>query len=494
MEAAGWLAPGAVFIEVVMVTLVAEIERGMRAGDPALWMAGRVVSYGALFERVDRLAGRLRKWSGWGAAAVPRIGLLAPNGPGYVAAALAVMKAGGCLVPVPGELTEAERAELARVTALHGVLVLGSHAWAGAGVELDPETGMRGHACEARRPGFPEDEFEALGPAMIRLSSGTTGRSKGVVLSHRALRERTEAANEGLRIGPADRVLWAMSMAHHFAVSIMLYLRCGAMTVIENSVLAEEVLATAAASEATVWYGAPFHHALLAADGGKFAWRSLRMAVSTAAGLPAETARAFHERFQKPLVQALGVIECGLPLINLENPADHPESVGRPVGGWEMALRDEAGEEAGPGETGELCLRGPGMFDAYLDPWKRRAEVLDDGWFRTGDLCDRDADGLVRIRGRCKSVINVGGLKVFPEEVEAVLDRDRTVLRSRVTAREDPDFGAVPCAEVVAANGERPDPRKLRAACRKVLAPHKVPVAVTVVEALPLTASGKLQR
>jgi long-chain acyl-CoA synthetase len=111
-----------------------------------------------------------------------------------------------------------------------------------------------------------------------------------VVLSHRSLVERVEAANRGLAIGPADRVLWVLPMAHHFAVSIVLYLYFGATTVVETARLAAGMLDAAARSGATVLYGAPFHHALLAADPGGLRWPALRLAVSTAARLPAATA------------------------------------------------------------------------------------------------------------------------------------------------------------------------------------------------------------
>jgi len=462
----------------------------MVAGDQALWMGGAVMSYGDLFGRVGRLAERLRAWAGWPEVGVARVGLLADNGMEYVLVALAVLKAGGCFVPVAGELAGPEREELVRTTALHAVLALGRHEWPGGGELLDEGLALRASRLAGAEPRFPVEAFEALGPAFIRFSSGTTGLSKGVVLSHRSLWERIGVANRALRIGPADRVLWTLPMAHHFAVSILLYLRFGATTVIEPARMAAELLATAEASRATVVYGAPFHHALLAADRGGFGWPTLRLAVSTAAALREATARAFLERFGHPLSQALGVIECGLPLINLDDPVGQAESVGRPVEGWEVALRNEAGD----GDAGELWLRGPGMFDAYLDPWQARAEATDDGWFSTGDLCRRDHGGVIRILGRSKSAINVGGMKVFPEEVEAVLDQDPAVARSRVIAQQHPVFGWVPVAEVVAAAGMVPDVAALRAACRDALSPHKVPVAVRLVGALPVTANGKLKR
>jgi acyl-coenzyme A synthetase/AMP-(fatty) acid ligase len=351
-----------------------------------------------------------------------------------------------------------------------------------------------GIACDGVHAGFPEDRFAAISPAFVRFSSGTTGRSKGVLLSHRSLRERIESANAALCIGPEDRVLWTLPMAHHFAVSIVLYLYFGATTVVETARMGADILATAEASGATVVYGSPFHHGLLAADTGTFRWPSLRLAVSTAAALRSETAAAFLARFGQPLVQALGVIECGLPLVNRAASNSKPAAVGRALPGWEVSLRDDAGNEAGAGMLGELHLRGPGMFDAYLNPWQERAEVAPGGWFATGDLAVKDEDGDVFLRGRSKSVINVGGMKVFPEEVEAVLLDMPGVARCRVSGREHPVFGAVPVADIVTTAAVNIDAAAVRAHCRERLAAHKVPVAVRIVGEIPLTASGKVKR
>jgi len=133
------------------------------------------------------------------------------------------------------------------------------------------------------------------------------------------------------------------------------------------------------------------------------------------------------------------------------------------------------------------------MFDAYVSPWQPADRVRRDGWFATGDLAERDAAGRVFLRGRKKSVLNVGGMKVFPEEIEAVLDRHPSVKRSRVTGRDHPVLGTVPVAEVIPANGEL-SPAELKAWCRKSLSAYKVPMAFKAVDAVPLTASGKVRR
>ena len=201
-----------------------------------------------------------------------RIGLFWPNAWEYVVVALGILRAGACLIPVAEELTPAERESQTRLTAVH---LLISPASSQSGVDAQIEGQNKGRVEGVIRwqwtvlqsqPEFPEERFLAVRPAFIRFSSGTTGDSKGVVLGHKALLERVQSANRRLGIGRGDRVLWTLPMAHHFAVSIVLYLLQGAATVLENAHLAAEILETARRTGATVIYGSPFHHSLLAAE------------------------------------------------------------------------------------------------------------------------------------------------------------------------------------------------------------------------------------
>lgn len=443
------------------------VERIFRDADRnavALIGEGEHVTYGRLIEMADAAAQKI--------AAVPaaRVGLDCPNGIAHVVLALGIVRAGKCLIPIASELAPRERERVVRETGV-GAIVDGSGEIREISVAADL--------------GFDEQALTALNPAFIRFSSGTTGKSKGIVLSHESLLARVTAANRGLRIGPADRVVWILPMAHHFAVSIMLYLLQGATTIIENSHLAEDVLTAATTHGGTVLYGAPFHHAMLAAEGSGRPWPSLRLAVSTAATLPLATAHAFDQRFGLPLSQGLGIIEVGLPLLNLDRPREKPTSVGRPLPDYAAEVRGE----------GELFLRGPGMFDAYLHPWRTRAEVTEDGWFHTGDLARIDEDGDIHLLGRSHSVINVAGLKCFPEEIEAVLCEVPEVQRARVSGKANARFGAVPVAEIVPRDPANPPKiSALAAYCRGALARYKVPVEFKLVESVPLTPSGKIQR
>ena len=430
----------------------------------ALVCDGQEITYGALIERVEAAAASI--------AALPaaRVALDCPNGVAHVVLALAIVRAGKCLVPLASELAGPERERIIRETGVGAILNASGEARA---------------VPVAADVGFEEHALAALNPAFIRFSSGTTGDSKGVVISHESLLARITAANCGLRITPQDRIVWILPMAHHFAVSIMLYLHAGATTLIVNSHLAADVLAAGRRPGGTVLYGAPFHHAMLAAEPSAQPWPTLRLAVSVAASLSLKTAQAFDGRYGVPLSQGLGVIEVGLPLLNLHSARAKPGSVGRPQPDFVAEVR------AGGG----LYLRGPGVFDAYLRPWRRREDVLEDGWFRTGDLAEIDADGDFHLLGRSHSVINVGGLKCFPEEIEAVLVEFPGVAAARVYGKENSRFGAVPAAQIEAGDPAQPPKiSELTSYCRRRLAAYKVPVAFELAERITRTASGKIKR
>ncbi len=451
----------------------------------ALICESESITYGDQIARTEIAAARIAQTT------AARVALDCPNGVAHVVLALAIVRAGKCLVPIAGELAPPERERVLRATGV------------GAIVEESGEVRVITAA-----PLVHDADLAALNPAFIRFSSGTTGTSKGIVLSHESLLARVTAANRGLRIGPGDRVVWILPMAHHFAVSIMLYLLNGAATVIENSHLAEDVLNAGITHGGTVLYGAPFHHALLAAEASGRSWPTLRLAISTAAALPLATAEAFARRFTTPLCQGMGIIEVGLPLLNLDRPREKPGSVGRPLPGYEAEVRllrqnspSSSSSSSRPGgdededEEGELWLRGSGLLDAYLVPWRTRSEITEDGWFRTGDLARIDADGDVHLLGRSHSVINVAGLKCFPEEVEAVLRELPGVRHVRVFGKENARVGAVPVAEIVPADpAAPPKPSALIAHCRRSLASYKIPLEFRIVESITLTPSGKVQR
>jgi long-chain acyl-CoA synthetase len=461
--------------------IVRAIRDQQHAEQVAVLGEGQEIRFADLFAAVDEIRGWLLNHPHFNVAGIPRVGVVFPNGSAYIAVALAVLDAGACFVPIPDELTSTEQETLCADTALHLVIRCTESGWK---LPLD-----LGYAEIVERspipPRFPVSDFEKQNPAFIRFSSGTTGSAKGVVLSHQSLFERITAANRGLQLKAGDRVLWTLPMAHHFAVTIILYLYHGVTTVLETTHRPDQLYRAARDSGTHLLYGSPLHFAQLAQCAEARPLPDLRMAISTATALSESTARAFEKRFEIPLTQALGIIEVGLPLLNLAHASDQPTALGQPLPAYEVQAS----------ASGELLLRGPGMFDAYLIPWQPRDTVLQGGWFATGDLVEISDDETVTLLGRSKSVINVGGMKVFPEEIEAVLNHHPAIRRSKVRAETHPTLGAFPSAEIEIQDGANaPSTREMRAFCLDKLASYKIPMQIDVVPQIALTASGKIRR
>ncbi len=409
-----------------------------------------------------------------------RIGLCYPNSVTYVALTFALWRISAIVVPIPMECTGEELSTIAESMQLESIL---SPKPLGQGVPLPPDCFFT-----RRAPRLPPDNH-GLNIAFIRFTSGTTNTRKGVVLCHETVRDRVRAANQALRIGRGDTVLWCLPMSHHFLITIVLYLSQGATIVLARHALAGPFLEAVNRWQGTVLYAAPFHYALLARDGSGAGLSSVRLAVSTTAALPQDVAEGFFKRFGLPLIQALGIIELGLVSLNRDDPLRRWNSVGRPLGDYRVRI-------LGPDDNGcgEVAISGPGFFDAYAAPWLPRERVLRDGWFGTGDIGRVDAEGFLFLVGRKTAVINLAGRKVFPEEIEAVLNRHPAVRESRVYGRAHPHLGEVVEADVVLAQPEA-DLETVRGLCRASLAPFKIPSRLHVVSALPRTAdTGKIRR
>jgi acyl-coenzyme A synthetase/AMP-(fatty) acid ligase len=290
-------------------------------------------------------------------------------------------------------------------------------------------------------------------------------------------------------------VLWVLPLAYHFAATITSYVAAGAEIVLCPDGLPNTVARALHAEHATLVYASPLHFQRLASvgsAGGRPA--HLRLAVSTTTALPAEVARRFEEAWGLPLGQAYGIIEAGLPCINARADGLGPGSVGRPVPGYEVEVHDDDGRALSPGEPGEVVVKGPGLFSGYYRPWRSLESVLHDGFFRTDDFGVLDDSGALTLLGRRHSVIVVAGLKLFPEEVEEVLNRHPSVGESRVFGRPHAHLGEVPCAEVVLADGAVLDGDALRSHCARALTAFMVPAEFRAVAGLPRTPGGKLLR
>ncbi|HEX3627122.1 MAG TPA: class I adenylate-forming enzyme family protein [Verrucomicrobiae bacterium] len=448
------------------------------------------------------------------------VGIRARNGRAFVIGGLAALGCGAVVMPIHHQIKPDEITEMLDKAPLCVIIDDGS----GGPLKIPSSTAaaQSGHPkgwtpSEALSNGLRFtrlDNSQALiapqitDAAFIRFTSGTTGAAKGVVLTHKDILERTAAANSGLNLTHLDTILWVLPMAYHFYVSIILYLEAGSTVLVSSDYLAESILDSATQHRATFLYVTPMHIRLLnSAPAGRTLPPSLQRVMSVSSRLNPQAAKDFHARYQIPVCQGYGIIEVGLPIMNIDEAAEHPEAIGRPVPAFEaMIVSDGAQSETDwqvrptkDGETGQLALRGPGMFSGYLNPARLRAEIMRDGWFLTGDLAHRDSDGRIVLDGRTSSVIHVAGHKVFPEEVAAVLDSHPAVLRSRVFGKQHPQWGEAVYAEAQLRNGNSNTngtpvtSDELLTFCRKRLSSQKVPVTVEFVQQVSMTSSGKVK-
>ena len=449
-----------------------------------------VVSYGELLDDVTEVQQLLLAQ---GLQPGMCVGLHVPSGYGYIVLTYAIWRCQACSVPIAVELTTPEKRQICSEIKLDFILTTQRQCQfvenVDDGLALE-RFGLRLRLVKNDSLAKHPQEFEEVNAAFLRFTSGTTGESKGVVLSHEAIFDRIEAANSALQIGPQDRVLWLLSMSYHFTVSIVSYLTYGATIVLCKNHFGKTILETASVNDITIAYGSPSHYDMLTQAEGDEQLGCLRIALSTASALSDEIAIGFQQRFGLPLNQAYGIIEVGLPCINTSQSPNHVGSVGLPTPHFEVEL-----EEVGLGERSKaIKVRGPGMLDAYYVPWKPREEIADGGWFRTGDLGWFDEDGYLMLTGRSKEVISIGGMKFFPQEVEQVLESHPEVSEACVVRKSDTRLGDVAIAHVVLEDQATVEVADLRSFSRMRLANYKVPSEFHFVDSLARTASGKLMR
>ena len=453
----------------------------------------KVFSYKEFYNQIQKYIIQLK------AAGVEKghsIGLYYPNAPQYISLTYAVWGCGACIVPIPVELTGSEKqqifnhiridAVISKVNLVSKIKMLqnSENTAFSEDIVFIPVKKLREHP-----PGFAD-----LNAAFIRFTSGTTGAAKGVVLSHETIQARIKAANQGLHINPCDRIIWVLSMAYHFTVSIVAYMSFGATMILCKNHFGTTIVRTAAKHKATIIYGAPTHYELMTHDKSDQLLPDLRLAITTTTSLRKETGTAFYKRFKKTLNETYGIIEVGLPCINFEKQPGKGGSVGRLLPAYEIKM-ELINKKT---DLQAIKVRGPGMVDAYYEPWKTRAEIMQnyDGWFATGDMGYYDQDGFLFICGRSKDMISVGGMKFFPQEVETLLETDPAVKEACVFGYDDQRLGELPYAHLVAESSvdKISLEKTLKELCRQHLATYKIPQKFYFVAQHLRTASGKLIR
>ena len=348
------------------------------------------------------------------------------------------------------------------------------------------------------RPGTFETVTSAPNDlAAIVYTSGTTGRSKGAMLSHRNLASNALTLVEQWGFTRGDVLLHALPIYHVHG----LFVACHCVMLSGSRMLwlprfdAKQVIELL--PHATVMMGVPTFYTRLLAESafGEDDCRNIRLFVSGSAPLLPETFAAFHTRTGRTILERYGMTETGMNTANPLGGERIAGSAGLPLPGVSVRVVDDEERPCGPGTVGAIQVKGPNVFGGYWRmPDKTREEFTTDGYFRTGDMGEWLPNGYLKIVGRAKDLIITGGLNVYPKEIEEKIDALPGVTESAVIGVPDPDLGEAVTAVVVARAGSTLSEGDLLSALKTEIAGFKVPKRVHFVGDLPRNAMGKVQK
>ncbi len=466
---------------------------------------GEEVSYKAFFANAERMAQALVDA---GVKPGDRVAVQAPKTQAMLELYVATVLAGGVFLPLntaytASEITyfltdakpwifvcdpkcEDELSAVAKDAGVAQVLTIGAD-----------EGGSLPERRDAAAPGFTPAPRGPDDLAAILYTSGTTGRSKGAMLTHRALASNAQTLKDSWHFSADDVLIHALPIfhTHGLFVATNITLLAGSSCIFMSKFDADDILGYM--PDATVLMGVPtFYVRLLETEGLGKASVNMRLFVSGSAPLLAET----HDRWRKvtghAILERYGMTETNM---NTSNPYDGDRragTVGFPLPGVELIVTDPAtGAPLPQGEIGVLEVRGPNVFAGYWQmPEKTAEELRDNGFFITGDLGRIDEDGYVHIVGRGKDLIISGGYNIYPKEIELLIDDLPGVVESAVIGVPHRDFGEAVVAVIVAQNGVVISAQDISNSIKDDLARFKQPKRIEFVEILPRNAMGKVQK
>ncbi len=470
------------------------------------------LSYGELRALCARTAAFLRAR---GIGNGDRVAILLPNGPEAASAFLAVASVATAAPLNPGYGVGELRFYL-RDLGVRAIILQRGEAdaarAAAAGlaipvVELHPDPAMPGRFAldaEGWPPGTDAPDARPPGPGDIALvlhTSGTTARPKIVPLSQANLAASAQAIACSLLLTPEDLCLNVMPLfhIHGLVAAVLASLSAGGAVACTGGLDGFRFFGWLERCRPSWFTAVPTAHQTLLELAPRYraviAGSRLRLVRSSSAALPATVMTALERTFGVPVIEAYGMTEASHQMASSPLPPAprHPGSVGI-AAGPELAIMDEAGALLGADRVGEVVIRGPGVMAAYENNPDANARAFSDCWFRTGDQGVLDEAGYLRLTGRLKEIVNRGGEKVSPLELEAVLLQHPEVREAAAFAMPSRLYGEEPAAAVVLSQGASATPDVLRGFMAGRLAAFKLPARIVVLDALPKGPTGKLQR
>jgi len=467
------------------------------------------LSYGGLWRQVQHLVGTLQSL---GVTPSTRVAVVLPNGPEMATAFLGVAACAVC-APLNPAYRAAEFRFYLEDTRAQVVIV-------GKGqsdpvrtvaqdmnltvleIESDSSLPAGQFSIGSPSPGGTAARFSSAPHdiALVLHTSGTTARPKIVPLSHANLVASARSIARHLALLPADRCLNVMPLFHiHGLVGALLASMAAGSSVVCTSGFDEQAFFDWVAQYDPTWYTAvPTIHQSVVAQGARYRQAApehgFRFVRSSSSALPPKTFASLQALTGAPVVEAYGMTEAAHEMAS--NPLSGPRkagSVGIPTG-VEIAMMDEAGQLLATGATGEIVIRGPGVTAGYENHPSANAKAFCAGWFRTGDQGRFDDDGYLYISGRLKEIVNRGGEKISPREVDEALLEHPDVLQAVAFATPHPTLGEDLAAAVVLRDGAQADEFGLRTFLSARLVDFKVPSSIVFVDAIPKGATGKVQR
>lgn len=434
-----------------------------------------------------------------------RVALMAPNIVQFVHAYYGVLACGGVVVPIPTLLTADEAAYLVGHSGAQ--LLLYDNTFAEPAKAAAAQTGIRAAniatVADGATPMRSYVSRQAEDPAVIFYTSGTTGRPKGAVLTHLNLvLNATVNAFDANPLLADDIVMGCLPLFHTFGQSVSMNstFRAGATLVLQPRFQPDKAIEIMLAEKTTLFFGVPTMYVQLleaAARAGDAELPSPRHCISGGAALPVPVLEQFEKTFGTTIYEGYGLSETS-PAATVNQPwyGTKAGTVGHPLWGVDVEIAAENVEDRiellATGELGEIVVRGHAVFAGYLDDPAATAEVVVDGWFRTGDIGRKDDEGFIHIVDRKKDLIIRGGFNVYPREVEEALLRDPNVAQVAVIGLPDAEKGEEICAVVIPADPDTFDADELIEWSQAQLGRHKYPRRIEVVTEFPLGPSHKI--